>query len=303
MEQCRLPQRLLPLSRIMARVLRHSGPGSGLTIDSNGWCQLEALLRLDEMANWRHEDVVAVVQDSYSNNRPRFELSESPSTPGTSIRATTKHSCIQMGQPQRQQQSHLHQRQQQWPRQAPSPSGTSSVLRGPPRGQKKSPEVPQSKPPLPKLSPASEASVTPRPPGLPAASTTPMVSHLGNRGAKPPPPELPQSVEAAATTATSKPKPPAPTPPTKLDAISKPLLQATRAALATKNEDCGNHVRSTMTAQQHQQQQQLSGNRNWRDTCLFATISECAFPAGAACAIYSAVGGGHGADYPSNLCC
>eukprot|EP00418_Pyrodinium_bahamense_P092356 CAMPEP_0179047840 /NCGR_PEP_ID=MMETSP0796-20121207/19404_1 /TAXON_ID=73915 /ORGANISM="Pyrodinium bahamense, Strain pbaha01" /LENGTH=312 /DNA_ID=CAMNT_0020744297 /DNA_START=65 /DNA_END=1003 /DNA_ORIENTATION=+ len=88
-----LPRRLLPLSRTMARVLRHSGPGAGLAIDEEGWCSVAALMRMRELAGWAEADLRTVVKESFSKTRPRFELKQSGEK-DMFIRATHKHTCI-----------------------------------------------------------------------------------------------------------------------------------------------------------------------------------------------------------------
>jgi len=93
MDEGNLPKRLEHLSRTMARVLRHSGP-----IGPDGWCPLSDLMKVSEMAGWPKEDIVMVVKESFSKNRPRFELKDEDCKPGTLIRATHKHSCRITGQ-------------------------------------------------------------------------------------------------------------------------------------------------------------------------------------------------------------
>jgi len=103
LDEGNLPSEFMPLSRMMARVLRHSGRSAGLIIDAEGWCSLTAMLRLPDLSGWRQEDVHTVVQESFSKTRPRFELKGSGES--LQIRATHKHSfdqrSVPRGAPQR----------------------------------------------------------------------------------------------------------------------------------------------------------------------------------------------------------
>eukprot|EP00419_Tripos_fusus_P043206 CAMPEP_0172788968 /NCGR_PEP_ID=MMETSP1074-20121228/207224_1 /TAXON_ID=2916 /ORGANISM="Ceratium fusus, Strain PA161109" /LENGTH=572 /DNA_ID=CAMNT_0013626003 /DNA_START=38 /DNA_END=1756 /DNA_ORIENTATION=+ len=76
----------------MARVLRHKGPEEGLVICPDGWCPLGAFMQVSEMAGWSKEDVMMVVKESFSRDRPRFELKDGDGNSGTLIRATHKRS-------------------------------------------------------------------------------------------------------------------------------------------------------------------------------------------------------------------
>eukprot|EP00419_Tripos_fusus_P030618 CAMPEP_0172784010 /NCGR_PEP_ID=MMETSP1074-20121228/204727_1 /TAXON_ID=2916 /ORGANISM="Ceratium fusus, Strain PA161109" /LENGTH=528 /DNA_ID=CAMNT_0013621009 /DNA_START=108 /DNA_END=1694 /DNA_ORIENTATION=+ len=104
LDEGKLPMRLLKLSRIMARVLRHSGPEVGLVIGPDGWCPLSAVMQIDEMASWSKEDVFEVVEESFSKSRPRFEVKDGDGADEHFIRATHKHSFFTRGQQQQQQQ-------------------------------------------------------------------------------------------------------------------------------------------------------------------------------------------------------
>jgi len=87
-DQGNLDQRLVPLSRSLARVLRHAGAELGLACDDQNWFLLRDAMR--GLPAWTEFDVREVVRDSFSKHRPRFELSESAN--GVRIRATHKHS-------------------------------------------------------------------------------------------------------------------------------------------------------------------------------------------------------------------
>merc|ERR1719443_142727 len=75
-----LPEHLMPLSRGMARILRHVGPGMGITFVTLGegrpghWCAVEAMLRQRDLQRFTAEQVRLVVRESFSKDKPRFEI-------------------------------------------------------------------------------------------------------------------------------------------------------------------------------------------------------------------------------------
>jgi putative RNA 2'-phosphotransferase len=72
------------VSKLLSLVLRHDPGAIGLTLDSEGWAQVEDLIaRLPFPAS--HDDIKRVVRD---NDKQRFKLSED----GTRIRANQGHS-------------------------------------------------------------------------------------------------------------------------------------------------------------------------------------------------------------------
>lgn len=91
-----LDPRLMPLSRNLARILRHAAKDFGLKIDTSGpdggWCKLHDLFAQTQIGwtGFTEDDVREVVRESFSGTRPRFEINE---TAGCLwIRATHKHS-------------------------------------------------------------------------------------------------------------------------------------------------------------------------------------------------------------------
>lgn len=83
-----LSERLVPLSRALARVLRHYATSLGLRVEEGGWCNLEELLASSDLKGWNEEDVREVIRESFSKDKPRFELKDEG---GAWIRATHKH--------------------------------------------------------------------------------------------------------------------------------------------------------------------------------------------------------------------
>lgn len=69
-DQGNLPERLLPLSRALARVLRHTVCGQ----DSEGWTRIDRIMDLPEMSSWTEDDLDLVVAESFSKDKPRFEV-------------------------------------------------------------------------------------------------------------------------------------------------------------------------------------------------------------------------------------
>ena len=75
-----LRQSLLPLSRQLATRLRHDDKHGflrkmGIEMDQDGWTDLSQILSLEEFARWNTRDVREVVQESYSKDKPRFQIS------------------------------------------------------------------------------------------------------------------------------------------------------------------------------------------------------------------------------------
>lgn len=75
------------LSKFLARILRHSPESVGLTLDSEGWGELDRILAAASQRKLAHgpHDIERVVA---TNNKKRFELSAD----GTRIRAVQGHS-------------------------------------------------------------------------------------------------------------------------------------------------------------------------------------------------------------------
>lgn len=90
-DQGELPMHLMGCSRMMAMILRHSAESYGLRLESDGWCSLRNLLSVSELQSFTEDDVKFIVSESYSKDRPRFELKFEEET-GLWIRATHKHS-------------------------------------------------------------------------------------------------------------------------------------------------------------------------------------------------------------------
>lgn len=95
-DQGSLPPDLVPLSRQLAKVLRHDL--RFLPADEDGWCPVDAVLRLPECQGWLESDLDDVVRESFSKSKPRFEM-ERRGDRGQWIRATHKHSfrCVKPG--------------------------------------------------------------------------------------------------------------------------------------------------------------------------------------------------------------
>lgn len=85
-----LPGHLEGMSRTLARILRHAAPQVGIRLHGDaGWCRLDNVLQLPDFKSFSEGDVEEVVRESYSKDRPRFELKLED---GFSwIRATHKH--------------------------------------------------------------------------------------------------------------------------------------------------------------------------------------------------------------------
>ncbi|CAE7769965.1 unnamed protein product [Symbiodinium sp. CCMP2456] len=74
-----LRQSLLPLSRQLATRLRYKDGflrKMGIDMDQDGWTDLSQILSLEEFARWNTRDVKEVVQESYSKDKPRFQISD-----------------------------------------------------------------------------------------------------------------------------------------------------------------------------------------------------------------------------------
>uniref|UniRef100_A0A7S1AYK5 2'-phosphotransferase n=1 Tax=Noctiluca scintillans TaxID=2966 RepID=A0A7S1AYK5_NOCSC len=83
-----LPEHLVGLSRTLARLLRHSGVGEGLHIDRDGFCRTDEIKY--HIGGVSDADLMAVVNESFSWNQPRFQTKECNGE--VLIRATHKHS-------------------------------------------------------------------------------------------------------------------------------------------------------------------------------------------------------------------
>lgn len=88
-----MPSQLLALSRSLARVLRHDL--HLLSADEDGWCPLDEVLQLPEVTGWSEWDLETVIQESFSKDRPRFEMETR--SDGRWVRATHKHSSRTSG--------------------------------------------------------------------------------------------------------------------------------------------------------------------------------------------------------------
>lgn len=79
------------LSRTLSMVLRHKAHTYGIEVDEDNWVKLSALARCDNLRTVSRDDLEAVVNESYSRSRPRFETQERDGV--WYIRATHKHSA------------------------------------------------------------------------------------------------------------------------------------------------------------------------------------------------------------------
>ena len=86
-----LPEHLAPLSRGMARILRHAGPSKGISF-RGPWCAVDAMLQQRDLQRFTPEQVRHVVKESFSKDRPRFELAWQENT--EYVRATHKHTVV-----------------------------------------------------------------------------------------------------------------------------------------------------------------------------------------------------------------
>jgi len=68
-----LPPRLLPLSRKLATFLRHRAGGIR-EIDDEGWTPIQQVLALEDFREYNHSDLRTVVEESFSKDKPRFEI-------------------------------------------------------------------------------------------------------------------------------------------------------------------------------------------------------------------------------------
>eukprot|EP00913_Durusdinium_trenchii_P022480 g21117.t1 len=78
-DQGDLPDRLMPLSRLMGKLLRYKPDyfrRMGVVMDADGWVPLTELLSLDDFVDFAAADVREVVKESYSKDQPRFECRE-----------------------------------------------------------------------------------------------------------------------------------------------------------------------------------------------------------------------------------
>ncbi|CAE7902222.1 unnamed protein product, partial [Symbiodinium necroappetens] len=74
-----LRQHLLPLSRLLATRLRYKDGffrKMGIDMDQDGYIDLTQVLKLDEFQRWTALDVKEVVQESFSKDKPRFQITE-----------------------------------------------------------------------------------------------------------------------------------------------------------------------------------------------------------------------------------
>jgi len=91
-----LPRRLVPLSHLLSKLLRHAAPHVGLKVDGEGWCSCAELLQLNDLRKWTEDNIRDVVRTSYSSGSARFELEKA--IDGTlRIRATHKHTIKGVG--------------------------------------------------------------------------------------------------------------------------------------------------------------------------------------------------------------
>ncbi|XP_021966128.1 tRNA 2'-phosphotransferase 1 isoform X2 [Folsomia candida] len=67
------PSSTIALSKALSWLLRHNAVQEGLHIESGGWVDLSAVLKLPRFTNWTVDDVKAVVA---SNDKQRFSLRE-----------------------------------------------------------------------------------------------------------------------------------------------------------------------------------------------------------------------------------
>lgn len=83
-----LPEDLIWLSRTLARVLRHGAGEFGFTLDgTERWLKVSEILSHEKFAGHTEDDVKLVVKESYSKDKPRFELKDER---GLWIRASHK---------------------------------------------------------------------------------------------------------------------------------------------------------------------------------------------------------------------
>jgi hypothetical protein len=84
---------LISLSRKMADILRHSGRERGLQMKEDGWVQIS-----DVVAHLQcvEEDIWTVARESFSKDRPRFELARDEDTRLVFVRATHKQTYNQL---------------------------------------------------------------------------------------------------------------------------------------------------------------------------------------------------------------
>lgn len=168
-----LPPQLLPLSRDLARLLRHQAPQRGLECrcdGGGGWARMADLLRLEDLRRWTEADVFQVVRESFSKDRPRFELAEDAESKVIWIRATHKHS--------------LHKKGAQPPPPSGPPPGGPPPPSGPPLCCEQASSSSASSEPLAAIAvppcPGPEAFSLVTPPGTPSRSARQFEEHEGD---------------------------------------------------------------------------------------------------------------------------
>lgn len=74
LDEGNLPPELLPLSRNLARLLRHSWTEQGLGRDGEGWMRLDEIQKLEGFTQYTLQNFRTVVEESYSHDFKRFEV-------------------------------------------------------------------------------------------------------------------------------------------------------------------------------------------------------------------------------------